>query len=292
MSAPEQVVAEEQKPTEVVTPEAVTPETPETPVEVLPPEAAAPEAPAVAEPSAEELRQQLAERDAEIERLKTPAEPEAKPVIPPPTQRVNMAQMFLTQTAVEAKKQFVNETDPAKQFDIVVDTADKLVGAVLHDTVNPGLRNLAAANIELANELEIRDLRADPEFKALEPKVRALLKNTPYQQRAMQQEDGTGIVTATFHRLRGAKTNGPLTPAKAPAAPPSAARTALKDLAAGGGASPKPASVRLTGEQEADFNEMVENGINITRAEYYAKTKSRQDQAKANGKPIPKTFRG
>ena len=99
-----------------------------------------------------------------------------------------------------------------------------------------------------------------------------------------------GAVAEMYHTVRGAKRNGQAPAPGLKAAP--AARAALKDLAAGGGASPKTQSVRLSKEQEKDYQAIVGDGVDITRAEYYAKWKSRADQARANKKPVPATYRG
>lgn len=284
---------------------ALTPDPPETPPEELPGEVGPPEEetpqepsaepgtepPAEEEPTADELQQQLSDKDAEIARLRAG---ERQPGEEPPAQpRVTMAQQFLSTRKPQLRQSFVAEKDEAKRFEILFDTADQLVGAVMHDQIRPVFHSLATANIELSNELEIRDLRAEPEFKALEPQVRAQLKKMGWKDRGQFEEDGSGAVRTIYHRLRGARRNG--TPPKPSTPGPKgtpAARAALKDLSAGGGASPRPVGIRLTKDQEADYQGMVENGISLTRTEYYAKWMSRVYQAKSAGRKTPATYRG
>ena len=251
------------------------------PDDVLPPDEGVPAEPdPTPEPSADDLRSQLAAKDAEIAALK--ASPAAEPAAP--TSRVTMAQVFVNQVIPKARTAYAAEKDPARQFEIMAETANQMVGAVMADQVTPAIQQLAAVNIELTNEIEIRDLRSDPDFKAVEKDVRERLKKTDWKLRANPE-----AVSAIFYALRGAKKNGTVKPV---AAAPSAARAALKDLSAGGGASPKPAGVRLTAEQEKDFQGLVENGWPGDRKDYYAKYRARADQAKAQGKKIPATYRG
>ena len=262
--------------------------------EVLPPdEEPAPQGDApteqpTEEPTAETYRQQLADRDAEIARLRGEKPADVSTVAP--GQRVSMAQVYLKTVKPELKRQFVAGKDAEQQFEAVHEMANQMLGAVLTDRVDP----LGLATVGLYNELEIRDLRSDPTFKTLEPKVRAALNKADWKERAKVEDDGTGVVTAIYHRLRGSQQNGAAKPvATTPKAPLSApVRQALKDVSSGGGASPKPAGVRLTKEQETDFQAILQDGIDITRAEYYAKWKARADQAKAGGRKIPATYRG
>ena len=264
---------EEETPVEVLAPE----------VETLPTDTEVVKTPDE-EPSAADLKARLDALEAENADLKAkvPAEaPDAEP-----RQRVSMTQVFVSQTVPKAKALYAAEKDPAKQFEIMAETANQLLGAVMTDTITPSIQKLAAVNVELINELTIRDLRDDPEFKSVEAQVREQLRKTDWKTRASET-----AVQDIFHRIRGAKKNGmPTSPAKKESTP--TARAVLKDLAAGGGASPKPAGVRLTQEQEGDYQAILKDGIDLTRAEYYAKWKSRADQAKAAGRKIPSTYRG
>ena len=288
------------------TPVEEAPETPQEPVdapeeqpgEVLPPEEETPvETPAAGEeppaeeagPTADELRAQLEAKDAEIAQLKAD-----KPVAGEPQQRVSMGQVFLRDSKPALKAAFAAAKTPAEQYEVMFNTANQMVGVILQDAGVIGqdgkMRNLladtqslAAANIDLANEIEIRDLRSDPAFKASEAKVREQLKKMPWIERG-----DAGAVAKAFKAIGGKAQNGA---AKTPAAAP-AARTILKDLSAGGGASPKPATIRLSKEQEVDYQAIISDGVNLTRPEYYAKWKARADQAKAKKRPIPATYRG
>src|SRR3990167_5678914 len=268
--------APEELPEEVLPPEEETPATPtEPPTET--PEEETPD-----DPSAETLKNRVKELEDENATLKAPP---ADKTQPKPGERVSMAQVFVNQVMPEARSKYIAEKDPSKQFDLVVETANLLVGAALNDHVTPKIQQLAAINTELMNELEIRDLRADAEFKGVEAQVRDRLKKVDWKTRA-----GETPVTDIFHLIRGAKKDGTKLAEKTPLGVD--ARKHLKDLAAGGGASPKPVGIRLTKEQETDFQAILNDGVNLTRAEYYAKWKSRADQAKAGGRKIPATYRG
>ena len=289
------------------TPDEETPETPQEPVEtpeeqlgeVLPPEEETPvETPATGEeppaeeagPTADELRAQLEEARAENERLK--AEQPAAGGQPP--QRVSMGQVFLRDSKPALKAAFSAAKTPAEQYEVMFNTANQMVGVILQDAGVIGqdgkMRNLladtqslAAANIDLANEIEILNLRSDPAFKAVEAKVRERVEKMSWVDRGEK-----GAVAKAYKAMGGKVQNGaPKSPAAAPAA-----RTILKDISAGGGASPKSQSIRLSKDQEVDYQGIVNDGVNLTRAEYYAKWKARADQAKAKGRPMPKTYRG
>ena len=103
----------------------------------------------------------------------------------------------------------------------------------------------------------------------------------------------------TYHTILGSKNGSPKV--AAPGSPSGAlgikkapaVAGQLRDIAAGGAtASRKPTSVRLTPEQETDFQEWFdEGGKKGTREQYYTKWKARADTAKTNKKPIPKTLR-
>ena len=275
----------EPEPTPPETPEEVLPpETPETPVE-------SPETPAPSDPSADDLRAKLDALQAENAALKQ-AQPTPTPEPTKPGERVNMGQVYLKERLPQFKQDFANATDnPQKQFEAVFNTTNELVGAVIHDQITPQMQQLAMANVALANELEIRDLRSEPEFAALEPKVRDLLNKTDWKTRSGGPDQSP--VADIYHRLMGAKKNGtPAAPAKTQTPPPTT-RAILKDVAAGGGSSPTAKGIRLTADQEADYLDIVQNTVpGLTRLEYYTKWKNRVDQAKAAGRPVPKTYRG
>lgn len=294
-------------------------ETPETPPgEVLPPEEGSPEEDpstpqgepvgdeepaAEPEPTAAELKAQLEAANAKIATLEGGDEPaDEEPAVPvKPTGRVSMSQTYLTQAVPEHRKEFAAAKTPGEQYNVVMESANQMVGSILHDSgimengklleVGKHLRGLAISNVHMANELEIRDLRSDPEFKRLEPEVRKQLAKTAWSLRAGDDKHLTPVADI-YHRLIGAKKNGAIKPQVPSRAAAPAAGKILRDVAAGGGASPKPTSVRLTTEQESDYKEMVENGWTGSRTEYYAKFQSRVQQAKAAKKPLPKTFRG
>lgn len=254
------------------------------------------EPPAPQEPTAEDLRAQLVAKDEELTRLRserTPPEPTPTPQ-PSTNQGIRhiAASHFIQQVIPSAKAAYVSDNATlAQQFDTIVDTTNKLVGAVMADQITPSVQMLAAANIELSNELEIRDLRGEvPSFrKELEPQVRAQLKALPMDQRAQ-----TDAVRQVYYKVIGARSNG-----KAPAASPTpaptpapATRQVLKDVSAGGGAAPKPTTVRLTAAQEAERVLISdESEIPITPEAYAAKLKARQDRAKTLNKPVPVMLR-
>ena len=234
------------------------------------------------EPSASDLQARLDALEQENATLKA-GQPASTPPAQP-TARMSMSDVYKTYHKPKIAAAYVAEKDPGKQFEILHDTVDKMIGVVYADRVEP----LIASHIGLYNELEVRDLRSDPDFVKLEPQVREQLNKTDWKSRA-----GDTPVADIFHRLRGAKKNGTakaVPPAKG--TPAAAVRKTLKDVASGGGASPKPAGIRLTKDQEADYQQMTESGWPGSRAEYYAKLRARQDQAKAEKKPIPSTYRG
>lgn len=269
-------------------------------------EEAAEEEPAAEEPApasaevAEQL-QRIKDLEAENAQLKgEKAEPAAtKPEIPNIT-------AFVNRTAPEAKRKFleapivtvgedgtpkINKEAMASQFDSLYQMTDHMIGAVIADHVSPVLDRLAVRNITLANELEIRDLRttSGSVFKSLEPTIRKELKALGWKDRVAED-----AVTKIYHRLLGARNGHSKPAAPAPTKRPAAATAALKDISAGGGGgAPRKqvVGVKLTPEQEADFAQMVEEGLAMTRERYAARVKARQDKAKSEKRPIPKTLR-
>lgn len=255
----------------------------------------APETQAPAEPSADDLKAQLAAKEAEIEALKAAQAPE--PEKPAPQQENGGLKdvaigAFVNHIVPEAKRVFVDPNSTIeKQFDTIIDTTDKMLGAVIQDRINPMLRNLASANIEQSNELEIRDLRAeDPAFrKDIEPKVRAEISKMSWKDRANPE-----AVRGVYHKIIGAQKNGNVAPASvAPKPKAQAAASVLKDVSTGSPApGPKANGIRLTKEQEADRLEIgLEVGHTLSPENYLAKLKGRQDHAKALGRKIPQTLR-
>lgn len=275
----EQPVVEEQIETEVLPPEEEAPESPQDA-----PEQAEPETPA--EPSAKDLQARLDALEAENKAYR---EAQAKPpVTTRPGERVSMSQVYLQRHKPEHAKSYVAAKTDGEKFEVMHETVNQMLGAVVSDRVDP----LVAATVSMFTELEIRDLRADPAFKALEPQVRKALERTTLKELTTMDEDGTGPVTRIYHQLRGKSNGTKPAPSKTPAGAAPAARKALADVAAGGGASPKAqGAIRLTKDQEADYQALLKDGIGLSRTEYMAKLRSRQDQAKAAGKPIPQTYR-
>lgn len=279
------------------------PAAPAAPDPVAPAEpAAAPEAPAEPEapaaPSAEELAAQLAEANAKIAALEAPpAAPEpAAPAAPAPggIQHMQASAQFVREVLPAAKQAFIKDTaTPEQQFDTLYDMTNRMVGAVLQDRVAP----VALANVEMHNEIEIRDLRVsedgtpNPEFRALEPTIRKELAQMSWKDRAT----GTAV-SQVYDRLLGAKTRKPGAAAPAPAARPAtpnpAARAAVRDISTPAGAVRPKVTVTLTAEQEADRSAMEADGQPMSAELYAAKYKARADKAKALGKPIPRTYRG
>lgn len=250
------------------------------------------------EPSAEELKTQLAEARAENERLKAaPAEPPA-PAQPAGGIKDLYTQHFLTKTMPEVKKVLLDEkSTPDQRFQATYDMANHLVGAVLKDQIQPGQANLAVALIETQNEVESLKLeRADARYKDYATEVEKELGSLKWTERADK-----GIVQKIFHRLVGAKSNGkgtlPVVPARS--APPV---KVLKDISAGTGVAPtKSTSTGLTAEQEEDRQQIENESPNPFPAKLYlAKLKARQNtfEVENKGKPdhlkrkIPTTLRG
>lgn len=260
---------------------------PAAPAEPVVDPAAPPVEPVVepAEPTAEDLKKQLEESQAEVDRLK--GEEPAEPAPAPKTDGAPVAnaatQAFIRQTMPAARKMFMAEdVTSEKQFDVMVETSDKLVGAVMTDQVRPAQHNLAVALIEANNNIEMLQLQlSDADFKGMETTVRKSLDKMTLQDRAKPQ-----AVTKVYHQLRGSKSGGKAatTPARTPAAV-----AALKDVSAGGGAPRKASSARLTAEQETERRTIQEEQTEpFTPEQYAAKLKVRQDRAKANKRPEPK----
>lgn len=215
-------------------------------------------------------------------------------------------QAFVSRYAPEAKKRFsevspvtvkedgtvsVDKEAVAKQFDAIHTMTDQMLGAVLADHISPVLENLARRNITLANELEIRDLRASggSVFKSLEASVRKELKALAWNDRLTED-----TVTRIYHRLLGSGNGRVPTAPSASAGRSASATAALKDVSGGGGggtSAKKIVGVKLSPEQEVDFSDMVEQGMDISRERYYARYKARAEKAKAEKRPVPKTLR-
>src|SRR3990167_5338879 len=94
------------------------------------------------EPSASDLQARLDALEQENATLKA-GQPAAAPPAQP-GQRVNMSQIYMTQYKPRIAAAYVAEKDPGKQFEILHDTVDKMLGAVLADRVEP----LVASNID------------------------------------------------------------------------------------------------------------------------------------------------
>lgn len=252
------------------------------------PEPAPEPTPEPSEPTAEELKQQLAASQAEVEHLKSalPPSKEEEPE-PAPTDRqpiqMTATQAFLHQTMPESKKQYSADTaTPADQFDVMINTVDRFVGAVLQDQILPATHQLAAALIESNNEIEMLQLKFyDPAFKGLEATVRKSLGKLTLVDRSKPQ-----AVRNLYYQIRGAKPDGtPVTSPKDPSA-------VLRDVSAGGGAPRKSSSVRLTADQETERSAIeAEQDTPFTPEQYAAKLKVRQDRAKAAQKTEPKLLR-
>lgn len=238
--------------------------------------------------SAAELRAQLAAKDAEIAALKAApkAEEPAKPAAPPQGRMSNI-QLVQRQVIPEARKVFVDPNSTVQQqFDVLLDAQQQMLGAVLVDSINPYFENLATANIGLANELEIRDIRSeDSTFaKQLEPKVKAELDKMRWEDRGKP-----GAVKSVYYRLLG-ESNGKRAAEQVAAKPNPAA--VLRDVSAGmSGGGAKSPGIRLTKEQEADRLDMSTDGSVLSPENYLAKLKARQDRAKATNRKVPSTLR-
>jgi len=247
----------------------------------------------------EKIRKELQDEAGDVDEDEDDDEPEAveKPV-PSSGQQSSASTHFINEYLPSVRKEFSKtvtvdkETgevslNTEKQFDLISDMANRLVGAVMADNITPKVQKLAVANITLANRLALSELRADPEFKKYESSVIKKLNKMTWQDRAQDN-----AVEGIYHKLRGAKSSVKEIEKPVKKQGTATAGAVLKDIAAGGGAAPKPAGIRLTKEQEQDYQEMVENGWTGDRKDYYAKYKSRVDRAKAQGHSVPKTYRG
>lgn len=273
-----EVKPEDQKPPEETPPEETPPE--ETPPEETPPEGTPPKAD---------------EKDEEIERLKAEnkelKEKEGKEPAKEPAKGTikNMAMRnFVSKEVPEAREKYLkDDVTVEQQFDIIVDVADKLIGAVHKDHIEPAQAQLAVAVIGLQNELEIRDLRGSSEaFKGVETKVKEALAKMTWVDRA-----ASGVVGKLFDKFKPASAK-PKDDKKKPE-PPKVAST-LKDVAGGGAGAGggKGKQTRLTVEQEKDRQEIeAEQGTPLSEEKYLAKLKTRQDTAKAAGRPEPTILR-
>lgn len=251
------------------------------------------EAEVPADDSAEQLRAQIAAKDAEIERLRAGGD-QPKPEAPAPQDGgLRHIGNFVHQVVPQAKKAFADpETPLDRQFDIMLDTADKMLGAVMEDRVLPSINKLAIANIVLANELEIRDLRADnPDFKKqYEPQVKEELAKLEMKERGKPD-----VAKKIYYRILGEK-NGhgkPATPVSNGKARASAPSATLRDVSAGSPASAQKSNgIRLSKEQEAERQtDAQETGQLMSPESYLAKLKARQDRARALGRKVPQTLR-
>ena len=241
-------------------------------------------------PSAEDLQKTVDEQKAKIEALEK-REPEA-PKAAPEARRVQhlATDRFLSETKPQAMKEFTDsEATPEKQFNTMYDLFNNMLAVVQEDQITPGIQGLATHVVQLRNEVEIRDLRAeDSAFtKTHEKAVRTALAKMTLKDKADDE-----VVRGVYHKIIGAGGGKKATPA-APAIPAKPA-AALKDVAGGGksGAPAKPSSIRLTPEQETDRKAMeAETGDEMAPEVYYTKLTNRQATAKARGNKIPKTLR-
>lgn len=285
-------------------------ESPEVPAEGTPESSETPEEPE--EPSAEELRQQLKDRDAELARLKGEKEAEKEPAPKPSEEPARVAvATFAEKTLPLARKLFVeaspisvskdeegevkvsvNPEAMGRQFDVMKEFTDQFVVSVLSDHVYPHVRALMKSNIELKNELAILNLRAsNPKFAPFEARVRKSLESmTP------SDRDKKDAVQDIFLKLLGgasvSEAGKPPTPKKPDAT--GNQRRILQDISAGaGGGKPgKAATVTLTPAQEADRLEIETHGGPMPRELYAAKLKAMNDKLKAAGKKELLTLRG
>ena len=239
------------------------------------------------EPSAADLLAQLQAKQAEIDALKAeqPAPVKEAPRVEHGRVQDMAIRTFATHVIPEAKKAFSNpDATLEKQFETVVDTTDKLITAVYTERILP----IAYSNIEIINKIDVRDLRAEnPDFKQkYEPQVMAELEKMSWQDRSRE-----GVVEGIYHRLLG-KQNGKPAPAPAAKPKPAVSPSVLRDVSVGSpNAAPKTTASRLTPDQEADRQEMNQEGSSITPELYLAKLNSRNDLRKARNLPPQKTLR-
>ena len=251
--------------------------------------------------SAEDLRAKLEALQAENESLKAKQEPaEAQPQAQTQQQqKPSYARYFLDSVKPASEKAFseintvkvkddgtvmVDGEAQRKQFGIISDMTDKMIGAVLADHVTPNIEQLALNNITLKNELELVNLKmADPAVKTKEAAIRKELQGLSWQDR-----NKPGVVESIYDRVTGQsyRKNGSFQPQARKGLP--GAASALRDLSAGGTTvSRKPMPVKLTPSQESDYRSMSENIPGFTREKYAAKVKARNESRKQkNLKPV------
>lgn len=244
----------------------------------------------------------IAELKAENEKLKAGKEPEPEEKKESPARVPNQnLKSFETTFIPQAKKFYVGQVkedgtvDHGAQFDAIVRTQENFIMATLADRIAPMVEPLIKSNIEMRNELTIRDMRDNPTFKSVEARVRTTLSKLP-----LEQQERSGIITEIFHRIVGerAASGKPISPVAKPAGKPASVVSQLKDISGGGGNGGGSAGavgkVTLTSEQEKDRQEMEEEGgYAISKEEYHAKLKARQETAKASGrKKIPTILTG
>lgn len=296
-------------------PETPPAEPPAEPTEPTEPEAppAAPEEPeAPAEPSAEELKQQLVEKDAEIAQLKAEQEeePEPSPTDGQPTAPQPALPVFVNRVVPQAKKDFiahaksaisvkddgtlvVDEAKLGEQFETLLGMTDSFMTSVFHDKQDPLNREFGRSVIEASNKIELVELYFTPDGKVnakalqLTPKILSELKKVPWATRA-----NPGQVRKIYQRLAGA--SAPVTPAPVKPAAPVATKV-IKDAAAGagGGTGRRPVTtVTLTAEQESERVDMEnEAGVPVTPQQYKAKLDARNDIRKQKGMATLKTLK-
>lgn len=265
--------------------------------------------------SNESLKGELSKRDTKHQELEETIEGLKKSSVPAgsPTPNIDhwrnsvlgeAARQFSEQSPVTVSQDGtvqVNEKALRSQFNLMVQTTDQMVGAIMRDKVVPVMTDIYNKAISLGIENQILQLRFErtgkdsdgaddgsPKFSDFEPEIRKALSKLP-----SDQKDKEGIVREMFLRVAGSSLlNKKVTPSTTPAKP--AIKDQLKDLSAGTGSNGAGSKVkaRLTESQEKDRAYMSESfGYEVDPNSYLSQLEARRKRAKAEGKKIPETLR-
>lgn len=229
----------------------------------------------------EDLNKAIKDKDARIEAL----EGKAKEKVETPVEQKapEHIKIFVNQFLPKAQEVFTKEDATDKdRFEVMVEVADKMIGAVISDKIAPGLGMLVDRIVEVSNRLEAAELSSsDPNFSELREEVFGILKRLP-----MAEREKLDAVSSIYGQLKGKI--GKKQPEKK-----TVTKEVLRDV--GGGSNGSGAGkgvVVLSAEQEEDRKQISsEAGHDMSPADYKMKYDAKVKYFKSQNKKVPATLR-